>query len=161
MASIFSTEGLKVSKEIGQRRYKFASREAFARHSKEDYDVLLNKVLEQNRITYISDDTMLPYPHAKMLYCIPCYPTYPGDLVMPKSFPKLGYYGYSTHVHGIEDALLAITRGARLIEKHVTLDKTETSIKDNHFALSFEEFGEMVRIGRRLEKLTKHCNSIG
>ncbi|MHA2070124.1 MAG: N-acetylneuraminate synthase family protein [Candidatus Thorarchaeota archaeon] len=80
---------------------------------------------------------------------------------MPKDFPKLGYYGYSSHVHGIADVMLAISRGAKLVEKHVTLDKTEGSIKDHSFSLSFDEFAHMVRLGRRLEKLTKHCNSIG
>ena len=49
---------------------------------------------------------------------------------------------------------MAIGRGATVIEKHVTLYKTEESIKDNQFALSFEEFAEMVRIGRAMSRLT-------
>lgn len=161
MASIFSTEGLEVAQDIGQKRYKFASRDAFSKHSGEDYDELLYKVLKLGRITFISDSKTQPYSNAKLLHCVPCYPTYPGDLVMPKDFPALGYYGYSSHVHGIADAMLAISRGAKLVEKHVTLDKTESSIKDHSFSLSFDEFGHMVRLGRRLEQLTKHCNSVG
>ena len=67
---------------------------------------------------------------------------------MPQQFGD--YYGYSSHAHGAGDALLAISRGARFIEKHVTLNKTETSIRDNHFALDFGEFGDMVKYGNEI-----------
>jgi sialic acid synthase SpsE len=160
MSSIFSTEGLETAQKLGQKRYKFASRDAFSKHSKQDYDTLLYEVLKLGRITYISDSKVWAHRNARMLHCVPCYPTFPGDLVMPKSFPGLGYYGYSSHMHGIEDALLSIFRGSKLVEKHLTLDRSGP-IKDDYFALAPEEFAEMVRVGRRLEKLIEHCNSIG
>ena len=69
-------------------------------------------------------------------------------------FSNLWWGGYSSHTHGIEDALVAIGRGATVIEKHVTLNKTEESIKDNQFALNFDEFSEMVHIGRAMSRLT-------
>jgi len=33
------------------------------------------------------------------------------------------------------------------------LDKTDTAIKDNHFAISFDEFETMVDVGREIEAL--------
>ena len=48
---------------------------------------------------------------------------------------------------------MAVARGARYIEKHVTLDPTEESIRDNAFSSTPDEFAEMVRVGREMERL--------
>ena len=87
----------------------------------------------------------------KNVFVVPKYPTYPDMFQMPEKFDE--YYGYSSHMHGIADALVAVARGAKYIEKHVTLDKTEESIKDNHFALSFREFRAMVFTGTEMARL--------
>lgn len=147
-ASIFSFEGLEVARKIGQKRYKYPSRAAFKSHSREDYDELLREMIKDAKEIYVSDQS-IDYYTCRRLYCIPEYPVFPGIYNQPKQYTDL--YGYSSHVHGYADALVAIARGARYIEKHVTLDKTETSIKDNHFALSFSEFSEMTKIGREME----------
>ena len=39
------------------------------------------------------------------------------------------------------------------MEKHVTLDKTEESIKDNAFAISPQEFADMVKYGKEIHRL--------
>ena len=70
---------------------------------------------------------------------------------MPEKFDE--YYGYSSHMHGIADALIAVSRGAKYIEKHVTLSKTERTIKDNAFSLSLDEFAQMVSIGTEMARL--------
>jgi sialic acid synthase SpsE len=158
MASLFSHEGLRIARKIGQNRYKFASRVAFSHHSDLDYDEFLTEILKDGKETFISDNTSRPEPNARMLYCIPEYPTYPKQFAMPPFYGVDGYYGYSGHVHGIEDALLAIARGAKLIEKHTTLNPTEASIKDNHFAISFGEFANLVQLGKRIERLVEHSN---
>jgi len=149
-ASIFSMEGLEVARKIGQKRYKMASRKAFASHSDEDYDGLLLEMSAEGKQVYVSgQENGILNQNKKGLLIVPEYPQYP-----PINIPELGsaYTGYSSHVHGYADALIAIARGACYIEKHVTLDKTNTEIKDNHFALTFQEFGEMVKIGREMEK---------
>jgi len=155
MASIFSTSGLRVAQSVDQQRYKFPSRRAFASHSDENYDNLLTWVLGLGRETFVSDDEFVSnQPHFKRLYCVPEYPTYPHQVSIPQQFGvSARYYGYSTHVHGYADALVAVARGARYVEKHVTLNKTEDSIKDNSFALSFGEFAEMVRVGNEVTRL--------
>jgi hypothetical protein len=82
------------------------------------------------------------------------YPHYP-----PQDMPdKFGtglreYKGYSSHMHGVADALLAVSRGAKYIEKHVTLDKTAPFPRDNAFALDFTEFSEMVKHGNEISRL--------
>lgn len=90
----------------------------------------------------------------RRIHVVPKYPTYSYQVELQEEYgPGAPYYGYSSHVFGYADALIAIARGSCYIEKHVTLDKTEESIKDNAFALSFEEFGQMVKEGREIARL--------
>ena len=151
MASIFNNVGFDVAENIGQERYKFPSRKAFAHHSEADYDALLQKIIATGKEVFLSDDGYSDCPNVRNLFLVPEYPLYPENFRLPEKFDK--HYGYSTHAHGYADALIAIARGARLIEKHVTLDKTEESIKDNAFALSFDEFGAMVDVGTEMARL--------
>ncbi len=152
MASIFSEDGLKVAKSIGMKRYKIA-------HQMANNWELCKKIAHEAHETFVSSirfaqkwiETPTIY---RPLFVTTEYPMYPSNLKMPLDFD--GYYGYSSHVPGIADSLLAIARGAVLVEKHVTLDKTEESIKDNHFALSFEEFKLMVDVGTSLARLVEH-----
>ena len=58
-------------------------------------------------------------------------------------FPKIlkrGYIGYSDHCLGISNCLLAISRGAKIIEKHFTLDKSDTTIRDHTLSATPDEF---------------------
>ena len=152
MVSVFSWPGLAVAENCSVDYVKLAHPSTFERNApKEDYNKLLKLCLESGKPVFVSGKI---WDGAASLYCEAKYPVYQHELDIPKCFGGPGMYdGYSSHTHGIEDALLAIARGARIVEKHVTLDKTEETIKDNHFALSFEEFAEMVQIGRRLERI--------
>lgn len=160
MASVFSTHGLELAKSAMMMRYKLASREAFESHSREDYDLFAEKLLDEGREVFATGRTHSWRKNIRPIYAQPLYPTYPTDLKIPVNFNSAArtssWYGYSSHFHGIEDALVAIARGAQYIEKHVTLNKLEDSIKDHGFALSFDEFDEMVRTGRGMARI---CSS--
>ena len=54
------------------------------------------------------------------------------------------YDGYSDHTLGIETCLLAISRGATIIEKHFTLDKSDTTIRDHVLSATPDEFSNLV-----------------
>jgi N,N'-diacetyllegionaminate synthase len=54
--------------------------------------------------------------------------------------------GYSDHTIGIEAAVLAVGMGARIIEKHFTLDKTKTSFRDH--SISADPFDLKVLVDR-------------
>lgn len=149
MVSVFSWCGLAMAETCGVDYVKMAHPETFAKNAPgEDYDKLLHLCMGSCKPVFVSGRIV---EGARSLYCVPKYPTYQHELELPERFDV--YDGYSSHTHGIEDALLAIARGAKVIEKHVTLDKTEETIKDNHFAVSFDEFEEMAKLGRRLERL--------
>jgi len=60
--------------------------------------------------------------------------------------------GFSDHTLGITAPIVAITFGARVVEKHFILDKSIDS-PDNKFSLDKNEFKEMVKAIREAEKL--------
>ena len=55
----------------------------------------------------------------------------------------------------LESALIAISRGANIIEKHFTLDKTDTTIRDHALSVTPDEFRNLVILGREISKLIK------
>ncbi|MBF0397875.1 MAG: N-acetylneuraminate synthase family protein, partial [Desulfobacterales bacterium] len=59
--------------------------------------------------------------------------------------------GYSDHTLGIEVPIAAVALGAKVIEKHFTLDKTMEG-PDHLASLSPDEFKEMVCAIRNIEK---------
>ena len=154
MASIWTMEALKLARDVGMKRYKIAHQMALSKEPKDSR--LVEAILADEKETFIS----APPPrlhrfrmkHARWLHCQGEYPLYPEHLKMPVAFRKQGFYGYSSHMHGAADAYMAVSRGARLVEKHVTLDY-ELVTRDASFALSFQEFGEMVRIGNSIARI--------
>jgi N-acetylneuraminate synthase/N,N'-diacetyllegionaminate synthase len=90
---------------------------------------LCRRILATGQETFVSlgfwDRPGVPYDaaNARYLYCVPKYPCEHGDIHLPKSFAESVYQGFSDHTIGIEASLVAIGRGATIIEKHFTLNK--------------------------------------
>ena len=154
MASIITEEGLELSKHTNPKRYKIASRTVI------DNPDLVKTILELGKPTFLSlgmwDREALPfneYENIIYFWCKSLYPTYPWDLKgLPKNFNNLEISGYSDHSVGIEVALTAIARGAIVIEKHFTLDKSDTTIRDHALSATPDEFKLMVDLGRNIYK---------
>jgi len=145
MASIFSFPALELARSLGMPRLKIA-------HSVAKSNQTLCDIIADGPEEVFVSHGDYSFSNWRRIFVVPRYPTYPNELVIPERFDDK-WFGYSSHVHGYADALIAVARGAKYIEKHVTLDKTEESIKDNHFALSFGEFSQMVSIGREMCRL--------
>jgi N,N'-diacetyllegionaminate synthase len=152
--SVFNKEALELIKPFNIDRFKIASRTV-----KDDLD-LVKEIVDIGKPTIISlgmwDKTQKPilgYENVKYLWCKSIYPSTPWDILdMPKDFIKSNFDGYSDHSIGIDSALLAIARGAKIIEKHFTLEKSNTSIRDHALSASPEEFNQMTQIGREMSK---------
>jgi len=152
--SVFNKEALELIKPFNIDRFKIASRTV-----KDDLD-LVKEIVDIGKPTIISlgmwDKTQKPilgYENVKYLWCKSIYPSTPWDILdMPKDFIKSSFDGYSDHSIGIDSALLAIARGAKIIEKHFTLEKSNTSIRDHALSASPEEFNQMTQIGREMSK---------
>jgi N,N'-diacetyllegionaminate synthase len=70
-----------------------------------------------------------------LLHCVSLYPTSLVDAnlkviqTLRETFNLT--VGYSDHTLGIESAVASLSLGARIVEKHFTLDKTRTSFRDH------------------------------
>lgn len=83
-----------------------------------------------------------------LLHCTSSYPAPPGEahlLFIRKLKELAATVGYSDHTLGIEAAVLAVALGARIIEKHFTIDKNHSDFRDHQLSADPEEFAAMVR----------------
>ena len=90
------------------------------------------------------------------MHCISNYPTKSSDanlynIVQLNKIVK--YVGYSDHTIGIDAALCSVAMGAKVIEKHFTIDKNYSSFKDHKISANPDEFKNLVTKIRLFEKL--------
>jgi N,N'-diacetyllegionaminate synthase len=156
MFSIISDKAFKMIQKYKMAKYKIASRTLI------DNFKLAEKIIKENKTTYVSlgmwKKKKLPFnnKNIKYLWCKSLYPTYDKDLKnFPKNFSVNKYYGYSDHTIGIETCLLAVSRGAEMIEKHFTLDKSSNVIRDHALSATPDEFRNLVNLGREINKKIK------
>uniref|UniRef100_A0A8W7MT69 AFP-like domain-containing protein n=1 Tax=Anopheles arabiensis TaxID=7173 RepID=A0A8W7MT69_ANOAR len=90
-----------------------------------------------------------------LLHCVSSYPTPPGDIMLRMipllraHFPELTI-GYSGHELGIQHSVASVALGAKIVERHFTLDKAWKGT-DHQASLNPAEFGRMVRCIRAIE----------
>lgn len=152
MASVFDVNRVKWTEEIGMKRYKIASRSI--RDAK-----LINAVSKTGKDMIVSlgmwKEKEFPKIHSKgkidFLYCVSKYPT-PLEEVNLRKVDFNKYSGFSDHTIGIEAAMVAISRGARIIEKHFTLDKKMHG-PDHSCSMDPKELSELVSFARKAEKI--------
>lgn len=154
MFSIFNKESLSLIKQFNLKSYKIASRTVI-----DDFS-LAKKIIDQKKTTYVSlgmwNKKSLPFKKnnkIKYLWCKSTYPNMMKDLKnFPKDFNKSPYEGFSDHTVGIETSLLAISRGAKVIEKHFTLNKSDTTIRDHALSATPDEFKLLTNLGKDIFK---------
>lgn len=92
-----------------------------------------------------------------LLHCVSAYPTPPGEanlaMIRTLSAFRDATIGYSDHVAGTEAAVVAVAAGARIIEKHFTLDKAQSSFRDHALSADPAEFRDMVTRIRHTEAM--------
>ncbi|MGH9214074.1 MAG: N-acetylneuraminate synthase family protein, partial [Acidimicrobiales bacterium] len=90
-----------------------------------------------------------------LLHCVSSYPAPYKDVNLPylQRLASLGscVVGYSGHERGYEVAIAAVALGARIIEKHVTLDRALEG-NDHKISLLPSELAAMVRAVRNVEE---------
>jgi N,N'-diacetyllegionaminate synthase len=158
MFSVFNQHAFEMFNKYNFQSVKIASRTVI------EEPELAKNIIGLNKQTFVSlgmwDKDEQPFDdnrNVKYLWCKSLYPTYPWNLTdLPVDFSKTIYSGYSDHSVGIETALLSIARGANVIEKHFTLDKSDTTIRDHALSATPEEFAQLTRIGRAM-KMALDC----
>ncbi len=159
MASIIHEDTFDMARSLEPNRYKIASRTVVEKPE------LVKRVLAEGKETFVSLGWWLrdgnkgwpfgpPSSLLRYVYCVSKYPTYPADLRdIPETFGSDGYYGYSDHTHGIAASLLAIARGAQMVEKHFTLNKATVAVHNDHIlSLDPSELRELVVHGGALAR---------
>ncbi len=122
MASVFDLERFGWVESLGVRRHKIASRAV-------ENAELCRQMLATGKETFVSlgfwEGAAVPFAaaNARYLHCVPKYPCAMADVHLPAAFAGAPYVGFSDHTIGIEAALIAVARGATVIEKHFTLNK--------------------------------------
>lgn len=123
MASVFDVERIQWLEEAGVRRYKIASRSLVD-------SALVAAVAATGKPVLVSLGSWREpsFPEivaagpVEFLYCISKYPT-PLDELKLGAVDFSLYAGFSDHTVGITAACVAFALGARILEKHFTLDK--------------------------------------
>ncbi len=157
MFSIISENAYNIIKKIKIKKIKIASRSL-----KYDFKLVDKMIKENKNLEFIISLGMwgkknLPFKgkNIKYLWCCSKYPTFNSDLKnFPKKFNENNFFGYSDHTIGIEMCLISISRGAKIIEKHFTLDKSDNTIRDHALSATPLEFRQLVELGKEIHKKT-------
>lgn len=90
-----------------------------------------------------------------ILHCTSLYPTAPEDVNLRAiaTLKSAFHYpiGFSEHTVGIHSSVAAVALGARIIEKHFTLDQKMEG-PDHYFSSTPEEFSALVKAVREVER---------
>lgn len=92
-----------------------------------------------------------------VLHCVSAYPA-PADELHLRAIPMLARelgctIGYSDHSLGLDAALLSVALGARIVEKHFTLDKQQSDFRDHALSSDPDELRELVERVRLAESM--------
>lgn len=156
LSSVSDLERLGWLEDVGVDRYKIASDDAMN-------EELCLEVLTKGKPVIISDGHIvgyeplyLRYNVGQWLYCISEYPTRLSNIEFP-SFSIIGdegrrYKGFSDHTVGISATVMAISLGARIIEKHFTIDKVLPG-PDQVCSADPDELRQLCRFRDDIEKI--------
>uniref|UniRef100_A0AAG5CT14 AFP-like domain-containing protein n=1 Tax=Anopheles atroparvus TaxID=41427 RepID=A0AAG5CT14_ANOAO len=95
-----------------------------------------------------------------LLHCVSAYPTPPEDTMLQliplyrRHFPELTV-GYSGHELGLQLTVASVALGAKIVERHFTLDKSWKGT-DHRASLDPTEFSRLVRYIRAVEGTVPH-----
>ena len=92
-----------------------------------------------------------------VLHCVTSYPTPDNEAnlgAISQLKRALGCtVGYSDHTLGIEAAVLSVALGARIIEKHFTLDKEYSDFRDHQLSADPDEMAQLVQRVRHAQEM--------
>jgi N,N'-diacetyllegionaminate synthase len=117
---------------------------------------LLN-LLEIKNILKILKKIKFPNKKLAFLHCVSDYPVKDKEanlLSIKYLKDKLPVtIGYSDHVMGSESCLIAASLGAKIIEKHFTLNNNFSDFRDHKISLNPKDMQKMISSTRRVENM--------
>ncbi|RMF82811.1 MAG: hypothetical protein D6744_05690 [Planctomycetota bacterium] len=92
-----------------------------------------------------------------IMHCVSAYPVPPEQANLAAIATLRREFGltvgYSDHASGIDAAVLSVAAGARIVEKHFTLDKQYSDFRDHQLSADPPELRELVRRIREAEAM--------
>jgi sialic acid synthase SpsE len=156
LASVFDDERLGWCEKMNVNSYKIASRTL--KHDPE----LCQRIVRLGKPVLASlgmwkMGVHLPFleNNVRYLHCISKYPTSACDLEKPILDERV--IGVSDHSYGIGFALYAIAHGARVVEKHFTLEKSAQG-NDHVGSMDLRELKHLREYGDLLAITHKRCS---
>lgn len=154
--SVFDEERFNIVEKLGIKRHKVASR--VSRYDRP----LAEKMLSTGKQTFVSlgfdaepfDKSQ--YPNMKTLYCLAKYPSEHSDFDLPRDFTQSIYDGFSSHAMDSYPAMVALSRGAEVIEVHFTLDKGLAAIPggfDHLCSLDKKELKQLCEFAKNIRDI--------
>jgi sialic acid synthase SpsE len=152
MASAFDLEGVDWCLNLGVDKIKVASRcihqsDLIRKLESCGKDLIVSLGFwEDDKLPEIKTQNKVDY-----LFCVSKYPTLPEDI----NFENIDFYkkysGFSDHTVGIDAPIIAMARGAKIIEKHFTLS-TQMHGPDHKGSCTPNQLRKIVQFAREVEK---------
>lgn len=115
MSSVFEEDLVEWLEEVNVKRYKIPK---FLSTNER----LLQRVFSTNKEVIISG-IRNRWDKTKFLYCVSNYPTELKDVWLHPDMFDVDYDGFSDHTLGLAAPIAAMALGAKIVEKHFTLDR--------------------------------------
>lgn len=141
-ASVFDEDAIRLVVESGGDFLKLATREWGNRQ--------LEEACDESGLPTIQSVEFEKYPryaaaHFGYMCCVPEYPAI--NVRVPN--PSSGIHAWSSHTRHWLDVLIAVTRGADIVEKHIAFGKNDY---ESGWSLYPQEFAQMVNDIRWVER---------
>ena len=119
--------------------------EIFSKIMKTGKQVIISSNVSPKKCKFYEDEKI------KWLYCVPKYPCELEDI----NFNNLKEYdGYSNHSKELMAPLTAVVLGAKVIEVHITSNKSKEFV-DNNVSFDYDELQKLVNEIRIVEQIKK------
>ena len=129
----------------GRNLLENSTTELFQRVKKTGKEIIISSEKSPKNCKFYDD------PQIKWLYCVPKYPCELEEI----DFSELSDFdGYSNHHPYFIAPLTAAILGSKIIEVHITSDKSKDFI-DNNVSFDFDELKILIDLIRKSEKIKK------
>ena len=161
LSTAFDWQSLETLLEIGLRRIKIPSGEIdnvrfIARASQLGLPLVISTGMSDWDDVDLAVASSADAPEVTLLHCVSLYPT-PPEATNLSVIPAMRdrYHlptGWSDHTLGVQAAVMAVTLGATIVEKHITLDRSMPG-PDHQASSDPEQFADFVSAIRLTETM--------
>lgn len=161
LVSAFNREGAAFLKKMGMSEIKIPSHEVanteLIKYCAENFDVVYfsTGASKQEEVEAANEILKSSNTDYYLMHCVSSYPCPEKEANLPRMHwlrSLHGQIGLSDHTQSLLTPAIAVGLGARVIEKHFTVNK-DLPGRDNKFAVNEEEFLEMVGFIRSAEEM--------